>query len=93
MSLQAAGLVANLLEAYLLVGVGFAVVFLPRAAARVDPHLGGSPLAVRLLILPGVAALWPLMAWRWLRGAEPPVERNAHRRAAAARTSLDWSAR
>jgi hypothetical protein len=85
MSLQAAEIVATLLEAYVLAGLLFALVFLPRGARRVDPHLAGAPVLVRLLILPGVAALWPLMARRWLTGAEAPAERNPHRDAAARR--------
>lgn len=83
MSLEAAQVVAVTLESYALAGVIFAMVFLPRAALRVDPHLQGAPVSVRLLILPGVAAFWPLMAWRWATGAPAPTERTPHRRAAA----------
>lgn len=85
MSLQLAEIIAAGFEAYVLAGLMFAVVFLPRGALRVDPHLSGSSLLVRLLILPGVAALWPLMARRWLSGARAPIERNAHRDAAMRR--------
>lgn len=80
MSLELAQVIATGLEAYALAGLVFALVFLPRAALRVDPHLDGSPWTVRLLILPGVIALWPVMAWRWGTGAPAPVERNPHRR-------------
>lgn len=85
MSLQLAEVIATLLEAYVLVGLLFALVYLPRGAAHLDPHLAGSAILVRLLILPGVAALWPLMAHRWLSGAQAPIERNAHREAAVRR--------
>jgi hypothetical protein len=70
-------------ELYAVGGVLFAIAFLPRAVVRVDERLHGSPYAVRLLILPGVAALWPLFAWRWLTHAPEPIERNAHRVAAS----------
>ena len=70
------------LTVYTLAGVVFAVVFVGRGAGRVDPAAKGSPLGFKLLVLPGVAAVWPLLAWRWVRGIEPPVERNSHRRAA-----------
>ena len=70
------------LTVYALIGVAFAVVFVWRGAGRVDPAAASSPLGFKLLVLPGVAAVWPLLAWRWSRGAAPPVERNAHRRAA-----------
>jgi len=80
MSLELALVVAAVLESYALAGVVFALLFLPRAALRVDPRLGGAPWTVRLLILPGVIALWPVMAWRWASRRPAPVERNPHRR-------------
>ena len=83
MSLELAQMVALLLETYAAAGVAFALAFLPKAASRLDPHLHGASPLVRLLILPGVAALWPVMAWRWGTGAAAPIERNPHRRAAA----------
>lgn len=70
------------LTLYAIVGAAFAVSFVARGAARVDPAAAGAPLGFRLLVFPGVAAFWPLLAWRWLRGAGRPAERNAHRRAA-----------
>ena len=40
----------------------------------------GSGVGFRLLMLPGVAAFWPMLLRRWTRGiAEPPVEKNPHR--------------
>jgi hypothetical protein len=66
-------------EAYAVAGVGFALMFLPRAVARLDPGVAGAPKTLRLLILPGVVALWPLFAWRWMTGAREPIERNPHR--------------
>ena len=81
MSLLVAGAIAAVLEAYALAGLVFAVVYLPRGARVMDEHLG-APLLTRALIFPGVAALWPLLAWRWLRGTPAPVESNPHRRRA-----------
>ena len=84
MPIEAAKVVVALFEVYALAGVGFAVLFLPRAIARLDHRIVGSPKALRLLILPGVAALWPLFAWRWMAGVSEPVERNPHRMKAGA---------
>ncbi len=72
---------------YAACGLLFALVFLVRGVERLDPAARDSSLGFRLAILPGVAALWPVLARRWLRlrraGAEgPPLESNAHRRAA-----------
>ena len=79
MPLEIAQFVVAAFEAYALAGVGFALMFLPRAVARLDPRVAGAPKTLRLLILPGVVALWPLFAWRWLTGAHEPSERNPHR--------------
>lgn len=84
MSLETAGAAAFAIQAYAAAGLLFAVALLLLGAERVDPHLAGSPVAVRLLILPGVVIFWPLLGWRWLTGRQAPVERNPHRRAASA---------
>jgi hypothetical protein len=67
---------------YVLAGVLFAVPFAAKGVMVVDPVAVGSPWGFRLLITPGVIALWPLMAMRWRSGGGPPDERNAHRDAA-----------
>lgn len=53
--------------AYLAVGVVFAVPFVLVGLGRIDPVAKGAPVRVRLLLLPGSAALWPLMAARVMR--------------------------
>lgn len=66
---------------YLGLGVLFAVPFLVRGVQRVDPGAQGAGWGFRVLILPGVAALWPVLARRWASGAtSPPEPRDAHRR-------------
>ncbi|MEO8126498.1 MAG: hypothetical protein ABJF23_22920 [Bryobacteraceae bacterium] len=55
-----------LLTAYALAGVLFGVAFLTAGIARVDHGAAGSGVGFRLLILPGVAALWPLLLLRWI---------------------------
>lgn len=66
---------------YAATGVLFAVAFIAFGVRRIDSAAKGSPIAFRLLILPGVAALWPVLLKRWLRSAQPPVENNPHRQA------------
>lgn len=69
--------------AYLACGALFAVPFLARGAAAIDPGAREGSWGFRLIVLPGVVALWPLLLRRWLAGrGEPPIESNAHRRAA-----------
>ena len=52
---------------YAAAGVVFAIVFVARGVSRVDEHAAGAGLGFRLIILPGVAALWPFLLCRWMR--------------------------
>ena len=70
------------LGTWLGLGAIFAVPFVIRGVDRLDPDAHGSGWGFRLILLPGVAALWPLLAWRLIRRAGPPEEHNAHRDAA-----------
>lgn len=68
---------------YLGIGVFFALGFLLSGGVkRIDPAAVGATWGFRLVIFPGCVALWPLLVWRWVKGAAPPVERSAHRDAA-----------
>ncbi len=71
---------------YLGVGAVFAVLFAWRGVRRIDPVAEHGTLGFRLVILPGTAALWPLLLRRMMTGrGSPPMERNAHRDAALGR--------
>lgn len=50
---------------YLLIGLAFGIWFVAGGYRRIDPN--GISTGARLLILPGSAALWPLLAARVLR--------------------------
>ena len=67
------------LTAYAAAGLLFGSVFVFRGVHQVDSEAIGSGGGFRLLILPGVAAFWPMFLRRWIRGIEPPVEWNPHR--------------
>lgn len=51
--------------AYTGLGVVFAVLFQLRGLKRVDPAARGATPFFRLLITPGLIALWPVLAGRW----------------------------
>jgi len=46
------------LGVYAVLGVGFAAWFLSGGLARLDAGAGHAPIGFRLIIAPGVAALW-----------------------------------
>lgn len=71
------------LAAYLLTGIGFAIPFAGFGVKRIDRHAARGTWGFRLLLIPGAAFLWPLLAKRWLSGAQKsPEEKTAHRSAA-----------
>ncbi len=82
---RAAEVVVLLCAVYIVCGVAFAPFFVWRGVGLIDPAAKATGLGFRLIILPGVAALWPVLLRRWITGRLPPAERNAHRDAAAQR--------
>lgn len=52
--------------AYAALGAVVALGFVLRGLPRVDSAAAHSPLGFRLLIFPGLAALWPWALVRWL---------------------------
>jgi hypothetical protein len=62
-----AQLLIDAIGAYLLAGAVFAVIFVARGIGRVDPVAQHAPWGFRLIVMPGVAALWPVLLARWVR--------------------------
>jgi hypothetical protein len=56
-----------LAAAYAAAGLIFALYFAAAGAARLDAGVRGGPLLFRLLLIPGAAALWPVMLSRTLK--------------------------
>ena len=68
------------LAVYASLGLVFAVPFVWLGVQRLDSEAQGSGVGFRLLILPGVAAFWPMFVYRWRRGiVEAPLVKNPHR--------------
>lgn len=70
MSEPLAEIVVSVLGAYVAAGLVFAGVFVVWGVGRIDPVARAGTIGFRLLILPGCAALWPLLAVRWRRRLE-----------------------
>ena len=65
--MQFAELFLGALAAYTLTGAGFSAVFVLFGIHRVDPVAEHAPIGFRLIVMPGVAAFWPLLLTRWLK--------------------------
>jgi len=63
----AAEVLVVLLSAYAVLGTLFAVAFVARGIAQIDPIAKDSTLGFRLIVLPGAAALWPLLLKLWIQ--------------------------
>lgn len=83
MNIALAHALVDLAGIYLAIGLLFAIAFATFAAGRIDPAARAGSLGFRILIAPGAALLWPLLAPRCLAGRSgPPQERDAHTGAA-----------
>jgi hypothetical protein len=60
-------LVLLIVACYALAGLAFALAFVTVGVAKLDPAARGTSWAFRALLLPGGAALWPLLAVKWAR--------------------------
>jgi hypothetical protein len=64
-SMSVPGAILLAFSLYAAVGIAAAVAFVSFGISRVLPHPMPATLGARLLILPGSAALWPYVLWRW----------------------------
>ncbi len=79
MSIEIANLIVNAGLVYAGLGLVFGLAFVWKGAGRLDPDAARGTWGFRLLILPGSAALWPLLLLRWVRSSGPPQETSPHR--------------
>jgi hypothetical protein len=68
-----ASVLIQVAQAYLWAGAAVAAAFLLWGVDRIDPSARRAYL-FRLLALPGVVGLWPLVLWRWVRRPAPDGE-------------------
>jgi len=64
--MQAAAFIVEIVTWYLYLGLGVSAVFLLFGIDRIDPSAKGSYL-FRVLAVPGVVLLWPLVLSIWFR--------------------------
>ncbi len=46
---------------YLIMGIIFAILFVAKGVDKVDENMHGTNWKLRLLLIPGLALLWPIM--------------------------------
>ena len=75
MSEATANLIVTAIGAYFLIGILVGLIYMFGGAGRIDPAAKGKglPIRVRLLILPGIMGLWPIMLMKLFVQKEPPV--------------------
>lgn len=70
-TIEAITAVLNGLALYAALGTAFALAFLAFGLPRIDSGAKGAGVVFRLVILPGLIALWPVMLVRWIAGGQP----------------------
>ena len=73
---------ALVIAVYLYIGVGaiVGIVIASFGLARLDSEAENAGAGFRILVFPGIAALWPILLRRYLRGGgEPPIQKDSHR--------------
>lgn len=80
-----ATLAVTIIEIWFVVGFVFALLFAGGLAARIDARAAHLPIGMRLILIPGAIALWPLLVVRVAAGRRAaPAQHDAHSDAAAA---------
>jgi len=59
-------IVAIAMTVYALIGAVFAIAFVMRGIDSVDEVARSSGIGFRLIVIPGAAALWPLLLRKWI---------------------------
>lgn len=61
---------------YVGIGVLFGLFFAAKGAALLDPVADGAPVGFRILVMPGAAALWPILLTKLLRKSRPATPKG-----------------
>ncbi len=54
-------IIINALLIYFCIGILFGIYFLFKGASQIDPLLANSKKRVRILLFPGIVAVWPFL--------------------------------
>ena len=73
MSIETAQSVVMSMAIYFAIGLLVGIIYAVRGAGMIDPAAKGMPLQARLIIVPGVTLLWPIMLVKLFTQKEPPI--------------------
>lgn len=75
MSVGIANVIVTAFGTYVLIGILVGLAYTFGGAGKIDHAAKGKglPLQARLLIMPGIIGLWPLMLKKLFTQSEPPV--------------------
>jgi hypothetical protein len=62
-----AEIILMLIALYFIAGVLFAIFFFIKGMQKVDPTVHGSGFGFKLIIMPGVITLWPVLLIKWIK--------------------------
>ena len=69
-----AGIFGTILFMYLCCGIVFSIAFLVKGINKVDETTHGSTWGFKIIIIPGVIALWPLLLQKWRKTKKNFIE-------------------
>ncbi len=67
---------------YLLLGVLFVIPFLMKGLTKVDEGAHGGTIGFKIIIIPGVIVLWPVLLKKWMKNlkhGDTKAQRNTER--------------
>jgi len=74
MSIALASLIWQIVGVYFAIGLLFSLLYMTVLVGGLDPAAKGMKLSVRLLVMPGVMFLWPVMLIKTVLRKGPPVQ-------------------
>lgn len=69
-----AAIIGTALLIYVCCGIVFMVVFLLKGISKVDETTHGSTWGFKIIIIPGVIALWPVLLQKWVSASRDIVK-------------------
>ncbi|NNU17018.1 hypothetical protein HK107_11870 [Parvularcula sp. ZS-1/3] len=73
MSTDLAAQIWGVIGIYLGVGLLFALLYVSLIVGRIDPDAAKAKVWVKIILIPGVMLLWPMMLYRTIFWKGPPV--------------------